>query len=489
MKTRFHRRGVVAALGSLVVLAGCTSLDAVRVTADTKELPAAGAPYSLPFTQYEITVTRRLKACVDDKKNPALVVATTATAAPVQLPDPVRQYVIDFDSLQSAFKKTNLTVDYHPNGGIKSINAAAEDRTGQAILSVAKAVGTIAVVAAGAGGVRASACEKDIATLVDTTIPGLESDIKTQTAEVTELTADVDRLTAMATAMGKAWGKTEQKAMGTAIGKLITAKRALAAKNESLQSALKGVTHVVKVKWPANGDERISPPGTVASLPVELIAKWGTPDDEARLIREADARFEIVAGTQIGNPTYCTPACPGDASAGLKYRMPSRGTLVVHWQRTTPTGKQTQEKESVWEGMIPQLGPVFTLPLKSVPFSNRKLVATFDEAGLPTSLGVESVAATAETAASTFESLVAQAASVRAQLKPSELDELKAQTELLKARKELETAQKALQPTAQDPTAQAIAAFQADTALKQAEQANLEATRALAEARAASQGG
>ena len=53
-------------LGALTFVCGCTSLDAVHVKPSPilgeVVIPPAGAPYTLPFTQYEITIKRRLLA-------------------------------------------------------------------------------------------------------------------------------------------------------------------------------------------------------------------------------------------------------------------------------------------------------------------------------------------------------------------------------------------------------------------------------------------
>lgn len=559
---------LAVAISMLVLLAGCTSLDAVHVKpmagSDAAIIPPAGAPYTLPFTQYEITVKRRLAACEAELEDPALlrdlsvelqslrdrkvraasadnsllleqkflrglsdsdltisqsrkvpdlVVAVAATIKKEDVPDPARQYVIDMDSLQSFFTKTNMVIDYHDNGMLKGINAEAESQVGPMLASMAKAAGGILVSAASSGTPAAIGkasqlvmveksgndrfkfselpklgCNDGIAGQLQK-IEAMEDDVSSRKDKAEELTADLERLTVAGTAMGKAWGKEAKKLYADTYIALSKAKADLSKATDALGKELKHVTITTSIKWPADGGTfgpAVDPhaPGSpipqIPGLTAEQWSKWGIPADAAALERGTAVYFKFKSPMSTSADKRCQPDCPGDNVKGLKYRMPVAGSLVVFTLKPKDAAEHVVTSES---GMIPQLGPVFALPLKSIPFSKKKATASFDKTGLVTTIGLSSGGGAAE-AAGAFEALVAEAAAVRKVTKPSALDKLNQQIEYLEAQKKLQTAQQALETPPSEETSKATAAFHADTALAEAELANLKAHHALDEAKA-----
>lgn len=143
-------------------------------------------------------------------------------------------------------------------------------------------------------------------------------------------------------------------------------------------------------------------------------------------------------------------------------------------------GKESEIAEV--SGLISQLGPVYAIPLKSAPFSTRRITAEFSQAGVPMEVGVHSDAI-AENVAATVSDQLTAASAVRDAVIFTELERVKAQTELLTAQRELRDAQAALNPPANREASEATASIQADTALLNARLAQLNAARALAEAR------
>lgn len=138
-----------------VALTGCpTYFNAVRIAEGVK-VPPAGAPYNLSFTQYDVTVTRRVADCwfsdENQVKKDMLVIATDAAITRKEVRDPARNYVIDLDSLQAGWKITNVEVAWHDNGTLKSINAAAEDRVGPILVSAATTLGKLVALAVAGG--------------------------------------------------------------------------------------------------------------------------------------------------------------------------------------------------------------------------------------------------------------------------------------------------------------------------------------------------
>jgi hypothetical protein len=487
--------GLVTLVASCLSLGCTTTLNAVRVT-ETRPAPPAGAPYNLNFTQYTIVVTRRV-GCEDKDKNPRMAIAVQADVSRAEVRDPRRAYVIDMASLQSALKVTDLEVEYYDSGALKSVNGAAEDRTGPILTSYITSLGKLV----GAGLLPLGAPEHAAAPPVvpqcsaDTVktlkkVAALKGAIKQNTADVKDLSASLDRATTLASTMGKAWPAKERELLARQIDALYGAQQNLTRLNAELKDALEAVSDVVTVKWPRDGETLESTPGDVPSLDSKLFddQHWGAvgPSAMAELIKRSDVRLRIQATTPIGRTSaqMCPPptACADDSLQGLKYRFPASGLFLVCSAATWPSCDPNPAKEEVIakdEGLISQLGLVYALPLHSRPFSNKSVTATFAESGLPTKLGLKSLTASAESVATTAGNVVDQVISAHNAQASLQLDRLKAQTDLLKAQKDLADAKKALAPPKTDAQAEATQAFAADTTLAQAELANIQAHQAL----------
>ena len=159
---------------------------------------------------------------------------------------------------------------------------------------------------------------------------------------------------------------------------------------------------------------------------------------------------------------------------GLKYRVPVQGRLQICTSEDCQNSVVAED-----ENLFSQLGPIFTLPLKSAVFTHKTVVAEFDQQGRPAKLGVTSKAA-AEKAASAADAVVDKGLAVREGIVSTKLERMKEETALLTAQKELEVARAALAPSpATSAQAQAGEAFAAETALLQAELANVNARIAL----------
>lgn len=467
-----------------VTSSGCaTHLIVNRITDPTQHL-AAGAPYVLNFTQYEITVTRRLKSCEGN-----FVVATQYEIGQKEVADPMRRYVIDMSSLQSPFKTTKLTLTYHDSGALKSLNASADDKTGEVISSVVTTVGKLLIsdVKVTTSMARKLECTDEAKKYL--------AKAKTAKVEVEKLsvkleheTAHLERLTAMAAAMGTAWGRTERQQMSKQIDSVFSIRITLAEANKQLQEALKKITTATQVTWPPHGEVFTSPEPVVPKISNEVLREWvvSESNSEVRDVQNKSAVWlRIEPSGPGGRKEPCSnfgKTCGDEKSKGLKYRVPVVGELLVCSQPTCEANKgEVLERKS---GQISQLGQVYALPLKSRPFSNRTIGATFLESGRPTMLEVTS-SATAEKIATTFGNVADQYVAARKGRKSAELDEVKAETELLKAKKELADTRKAMEPSADAEQQETADAFKADTAVLEAELAYLKAKAALDAARKA----
>ncbi|MCB1735076.1 MAG: hypothetical protein KDI89_07890 [Gammaproteobacteria bacterium] len=484
----FRHIGIGLAI-TTATLSGCTQL-AVEHIEPGSEIPKVGAPYFLPFTQYEITATRRVNAC-NSNATQAPPVAVDVSINAKEARDPRREYVIDIASLRSFFKTTDLTIDYHPNGALKSINATATDQTGAALTSVFKSVGKLVSVAgfglmSGGGTPPQPPCT----TTTETNFRNkdtLEQRVKVLTRNITRSTANIERLTAIAAAKGDHWSDRDRDEMVNAIDTLYRDQEELGDTNEALKATLKALTVEYKTVWPPDGETFISDQTIIPDLTDAQIRKWFNVSDEERAQIVAGSKvWAVIRGangnTPIARTSPCAPgSCPEDSIKGLKYRFPVPGEILACDTKGCADGEVLSSRS----GLINQLGYVYTLPLNNYLFMDQTITASFSESGQPTSLGATSSAA-AVTAASTFGGLVDEVVAYRQANKPkTELEKIQEETALLTAKAELAAAQKALNPPPPDNEAQskAAAAFQADASVLDAELAYIKADAALREAK------
>lgn len=160
----------VALCLAAILTNGCTSLAVTpdRVKSDGYGHAVSGIPYALPMLQYDVKAVRTLSACPEliglpgaDRPMPAIWAGDIAfelevTAVGSQVTG--ERYRVDYSKLDSAFKTTSFAIEYHPGSELlKSVNASADDRTGEIIGNTVKAGLAIASVAAGPAGVATAA--------------------------------------------------------------------------------------------------------------------------------------------------------------------------------------------------------------------------------------------------------------------------------------------------------------------------------------------
>lgn len=106
-----------------------------------------GFTYALPKVRYEVKLRRSLAECpgsVVDGKPTALKFAVGAEATPTVLAG--ERYVVDYTELPGWLRTASFEGKLYPNGTLKSIGAAAEDRTAETISSLAKTAFSVATV-------------------------------------------------------------------------------------------------------------------------------------------------------------------------------------------------------------------------------------------------------------------------------------------------------------------------------------------------------
>lgn len=135
---------VLLSISAAGLLVGCTRLEVQHHIADD---PAtrSGYAYMLDYTQYEIVLKRTLVAC---NGADAPTINIEASVSPHLVPDGEHVYVIDPQSMISAFKTSDISIDYK-DGRLTSFNASTVDKTGEVIASAAVTAAKIATIAAG----------------------------------------------------------------------------------------------------------------------------------------------------------------------------------------------------------------------------------------------------------------------------------------------------------------------------------------------------
>lgn len=472
---RRHMVGIGVALS--VLLDGCTHLDAVKV--DSGRMKAEGAPYNLTFTQYELIVKRKLAGCFDDQNKPDMKIVTTIEPTRKEARDSSREYVIDFAALRSFFKTTDIAVEYHDNGALKSVNATVQDKTADFLKSTFSVAAKFALLGTGTGA-KAQACEDTVANAVKAAERS-ENDIASKTAALTRQTERLAHLVAVAAALGPAKSNAERRELAEEVRALYKAKAEVDEEQKKLAALVKMLTISTKTTWPPDGTTfsgQVVPP-----LVGNDIKKWGGLSDEglAKLKDETGVWALFASNSPSARHVVCAgaPCKEADAVTGLKYRLAMPGVFKV-CSNVGCSGENSVLFQDT--GMFSQLGPIMTLPLRNYPFMTQTIVLTMNEAGQPTRLGYRSEAG-AEKAMDTLGTFVDEYGKVRQARKPkSELDLVNEEAALLEAKAKLAKAKAALEPNPSATQATTTAALRADTALLEAELAKLKAQAALDEA-------
>jgi hypothetical protein len=484
-----ERRGIASAslvLGFLFVVVVTSACCRTRLLARPLKLDSAipqdGWDYSLPFVRYDITLVRVVTACKDGE----LTVAITAKAAPSFERDPAETYTLDYRSLSALTKLSDLQIEKHPNGMLKRIGAASEDRTGPILVHTATAIANIAraVATSGVGyGIQAGelaperpACSEAVELglrEVSRLRPGLDA----ATAALEEATAALKALVAVVASLANRPDTATQRALVARADSVVSRQIELDAVASLYASALDTISDSQNVFWPETGAER----STINEIRPSALERWTTP---ASL-----DRFAVILALQATN-RLSAPAArkpPKSYELGpLRYRVPVKGRLVW-FALPDPTKPQDVALDVLAEGPVPQLGRTYLLPLENGLFQNNALSATFSEDGNLVSAGyAEKTSVTeevSEAVAKIAAALPQTVKDVRLAGAQMEADELDAEARVLDAKVRLQKARDALEPASTRDSEQARALLVADTALKEAERANIAATFALDRAR------
>jgi hypothetical protein len=135
------------------LIGACTNLQAPHYDSLMKNPGAWSAPpgwtYYLPDRAFHIDLASTLTACEIKEGIPVVRMATTAAVTDRLVADHSAAFVIDSGTLGWGTKTTSLAVGLYDNGTLKSINAAAQDRTAEIAGNLVKTGLTIASLAGG----------------------------------------------------------------------------------------------------------------------------------------------------------------------------------------------------------------------------------------------------------------------------------------------------------------------------------------------------
>jgi len=412
-------KGSVALGLVCLACAGCTSLSTStdRITADRTQA-TTGVPYSLPMLQYEVTVTRSLTQCFEpgaDGKptaTPHVIFSAKVEAVPKNVPG--ETYLMDYRALAGYTKITSLAIENYESGTLHSINASAEDRSGQIIEGAVKTAVSIAMMAGGippvaaAGDVPLTAvpmmlvCAPGTQQLLDA-VADRTADLRTANTTLEGLTERINLLTEQArlNTISEA-GKLELTGPGGLIEQQRAAARVVATAQTRLSRAQDAVTSTTRLRWPRTlntsaqdvpleGDElgRLARLVTRASLVAGENAtenECGTDQDAASVVAQCvGSKLEVglaleslspaggvtVATAEQGvvDPAGTTPA------RGIFIRPPVRGRLIACQlgRESVCTDQSRRVLLRTDDAVVPQFGQLRFLPFRNEMFQNNAL--------------------------------------------------------------------------------------------------------------------
>ena len=466
---------LVIALG----VAGCTTaLNSKNVVANGTA-PVRGVLYALPMAVFDVEAKFVVTWCTKTANVANLQYELAGGTIKQRFAaDPLETYRLDYAELNSSLKTTSATVSMHPNGMIKSINAEVEDRTAQALTSVAGAV--LNLYKASTLNISPVAAASGCTTLAEMfkTRDRLLSELPQARAEDDVLKKDREAL--------KIASANYEEALA-AHAEAVKAKdnlaiRELAKKLEKLKAALLAATKLVadrKFTAPTKEAElaKVTEELTVtASLPTwvprgtttsALVCEPVEVDQQAFINRveisqkqradftlPPDAKFSAEACAQPLTGSKVT-AAPSDSMesthSGVVYRLPATGNV---WLRLKDDTANTYSRMPT---TLPQFGTKGLVWLENKAFDKNNVKVSFNEDGSLADLTyaaqsrAEKAAAAASDVSGTVVSLMqlrldaakARTAAVDEEQKKAQqkqIDAIDAQIALLQKRKDLEAA-------------------------------------------------
>jgi hypothetical protein len=417
--------------------------------------PVRGFTYELPFAQFNIQTTRVLSACpgVDSDTgldradiaemarlhrihrgpappafHPAANIEFSLTATSTRSFAPGAEVTLDYRALAAPMKTTDFAVTLHDNGMLHTINASADDRTGQVVQNVVSGFARLALARAGvgAGPAPASIPPACLAPYYERfkALKRLEVRIRTETDALKHSRITLEALEATATLQGNL---SHREAAA-----LVAARRTLASATEGLQdladqharllAQVSSVTTYIWPQTPADSEALLDIPAPEAAFLKGVIGD--------SFYRSWENRFKITAALSLdrGNNGLAAQALPS-AARGPIYITPAPGRLRLCAADIDHASDPVHERAEICRRIapgaalaeqtsnLPQFAHFSQLPLRNGPFENNSLTATFREDGTLGDAHFQSSRAAAEAASAAFADAAQTVQNTRAQLR------------------------------------------------------------------------
>ncbi|TAJ43156.1 MAG: hypothetical protein EPO54_08355 [Brevundimonas sp.] len=456
---------------AMLVCGGCggAGIDVMRYDGSISAMN--GVPWNLGMTSFKVTITRRVTGCGDN-----LTGTVEAAVEPNELRvDPTQMFTLQSDGW---WNKSSIKGSYGANGVSTGLNATSEGQAGVILSNVVGTIATLAPMAVAFAG-DAEACRKEVvdalAVIADkppaedgTPTPSLKDVVKTQTRELAELTATVNRLSAQATALGPAATTEDRTAFRDAIKAMTDKTAELAANQQALDDALKAVTLVSEEVWPRSGDEFAST--TPFRLDQKVFEdKWANVQRPELSVTNFDVYLDLRlkdAGAPGGGVQTVI-----DTARGIPVRFAQTG--VVRVCATLACNAPGTKVVKSFEAPVLQLGRVVMVPVSGGGWRSTTAGVALDAGGNPTTIEMGNTVSVGESVTGFAARTATTLAALPGAISGAELARTQART----AQRNADTA--LLTAMAQGVTGPELTQLQAETALTNARTAQLAAQAAL----------
>lgn len=391
---------VIVGVLALVALSGCTTELEVHPQSD--DGPAVeGLTYYLPATHFVIDVTRVLTRCETTPRTYAVEANVSLAVTEHSFPDPDHRYVIDYRSLNSAFKNTGLKVEKYDSGALKSLNASAADQTDRIVVGAVSAATKVALLASGVPISPASGpspesnpdlCPAEVVAQIETARQSAATQ-KLETARLARLQRDL--------AAEQAARVPDASRLSELLAAIDAAAKAVEAQGKTNAAATAALT--------SRQSYRITPRAAALAFALAPSAtaldRWFTAGGLRRLasIRGGDGvadgggipvPVELMVAVTLQPPAAAAPAARTAVSVtGLYYResvpvllRACVGTICPIVAPGAPPAPEAVRELLVTRVVAPQLGRLAVLPFRNGVLDDNVLKVTFSESGVLTSL-------------------------------------------------------------------------------------------------------
>ncbi|GEM_PF-5902887 len=437
MRTKLSVLGIIS-----LALAGCatnlTLTKAVPLESDGTYAIQNGLPYDLYFDQFHGAVVYQLTDChtLDLK-------VSAAVEEKKRFPDPEQRYYVDPNSLSSFAKTSEVNIEYHPSGMVKSINATAEDKSVeiiagglQAALGIAKMV---AAPGAGDGSERANLCNENTAKALEAynrqkgTVASRLTDHKTASEQFDRIKAKADKLAPYI-------DPDTARKYREAYDLLVLRTESLEAAQTKLKKLAEPISHKVRFALPENGSTFS---GTISQFNsarfAAMMQRWVKPGQVPNpgLAERLTVTYAVspVQGPTPKHPTLTNT----DLTRGIPYRSARPGTLKIVQPKSVSTasdGTTKTEEKVLLSKQYPllQLGRIGQLSCRSRALTSMGCSLAFDENGQLTKGGSKTTSTAGQGLAKVASDGVSQVAGFKAELDGRDQAALKARADELELR-------------------------------------------------------